>query len=209
MTGPDDVSRETSTPWRQYQNREHAARDQYLAVTRRAHHEYLSGPWPDRDYYLTVERDAYATYYAAGRDAWKTYRTDMETAAEPKPAPRPESNPYPPAGLSVGSSAYWPTERDVAPYPPADHSVSGAGVPYPAPSFTARPEWPICGAPYFPADADDSRGIYCRLRPGHPGPHDDLVSRPASFPAGSGQSGNGNAMWADPPQITPNPESES
>lgn len=95
MTGPGDVSRETSTAWQQYLNREHAARDMYLRITARAHHEYLGGPWPDRDAYLMVEREAYATYYQAGRHAWNIYRATMETPP-PQPTPKPAaSHPYP------------------------------------------------------------------------------------------------------------------
>jgi hypothetical protein len=108
----------------------------YLAVTRHAHREYLTGPFPDRDAYMTVERDAWVTYYAAGRDAWKTYGTAMDATAEPKPAPRPESNPYPPAGLSVGSSAHWPTMRDVSPTAVRDESaLSADGIPRPGPDL--------------------------------------------------------------------------
>lgn len=90
------------TPWGQYLNREHAARDGYLAVTQAAHREYLTGPWPDRDSYTTIERQAWATYYAAGREAWNQYRRDMT------PPPAPPAPPMPHRVPQAGTGTGWP-----------------------------------------------------------------------------------------------------
>jgi len=90
------------TPWQEYLDREHAARDGYLAVVERAHREYLIGPWVDRAAYEVVERQAWATYYAAGRDAWRTYRAAAEAPPPPPPPPAPQQPYYPPAQVETG-----------------------------------------------------------------------------------------------------------
>lgn len=131
MTPERDVSRETSTAWRQYLDREHAARDMYLRITARAHHEYLGGPWPDRDAYLMVEREAYATYYQAGRHAWNIYRATMETPP-PQPTPKPAaSHPYPLPDRGSNYAALNHGQATFTPYP------EGAPLDYPA----AHREW--------------------------------------------------------------------
>lgn len=80
----------SETPWQRYLARERAARDMYLEVTHRASHEYLTGPWPDRAAYEVVEHQAWATYYAAGRDAWRTYTREV---SPPPPPPLPTKYP--------------------------------------------------------------------------------------------------------------------
>lgn len=96
-----------ATAWQRYLDREHAARDMYLEVTSRASHEYLTGPWPDRAAYEVVERQAWATYYAAGRDAWRTYTRE----ATPPPPPPPTSPVQSPAAVAFEqdqmSRNYW------------------------------------------------------------------------------------------------------
>lgn len=87
----DDYGTGQISPWHRYLQREHAARDAYLAVTARAHTEYLTGPWPDRDSYTVVERQAWLTYYTAGRAAWQMYRHEIDS---PPPPPMPPSAPY-------------------------------------------------------------------------------------------------------------------
>jgi hypothetical protein len=120
VTGRGDVSRETSGPWITYLNQEHAAREMYLLVVERAHREYLAGPWPDRGSYEVVERQAWNTYYAAGRGAWGRYQAALET---PPPPPR----------TAVGYEPNFPPDyrvpdyRLVPPPPPASH-------PYPLPA---------------------------------------------------------------------------
>ncbi len=81
MTSPGYPQPAQDTPWTRYLTREHAARDGYLAATRHAHAEYLTGPWPDRESYQLAERQAWVTYYQAGRAALNAYRAEM-TARE-------------------------------------------------------------------------------------------------------------------------------
>lgn len=94
-----------ATAWQRYLDREHAARDMYLEVTSRASHEYLTGPWPDRAAYEVVERQAWATYYAAGRDAWRTY------TREATPPPPPPSHGAAPYLTRDAAGEVWPTDR--------------------------------------------------------------------------------------------------
>jgi hypothetical protein len=84
-----------SVAWTAYLDREHAARRKYLATIERAGEEYLVGPWPDRDSYTIAERDAWATYYHAGRAAWQQYRADLDTAPPVSRETSDASNPYP------------------------------------------------------------------------------------------------------------------
>jgi hypothetical protein len=77
-------------PWQRYVAKERAARGAYLATVERAHHEYLTGPWPDREAYQHVEHSAWLNYYQAGRDAWRYYTRELEP-----PPPPPLPIPYP------------------------------------------------------------------------------------------------------------------
>ena len=77
-------------PWQRYVAKERAARGAYLATTESASREYLAGPWPDRDAYQHVERSAWVTYYAAGRDAWRHYTAELNP---PPPPPAPPAAP--------------------------------------------------------------------------------------------------------------------
>jgi len=74
----------------------------YLDVVQRAHHEYLTGPWPDREAYNHVEQSAWQTYHAAGREAWKIYTQEI-TPPPPPPARSPEYHPP-----QSASGAGWP-----------------------------------------------------------------------------------------------------
>ena len=78
-------------PWQRYVAKERAARTMYLDVVQRAHHEYLTGPWPDRESYNHVEQSAWQTYYAAGREAWRFY---AEEITPPPPPPPPSAVNY-------------------------------------------------------------------------------------------------------------------
>lgn len=91
MTAGIPETRGSAGPWQRYVEAERSARAGYLAVTEQAHREYLIGPWPDRDSYLVVERQAWMTYHAAGRQAWKRYAADMTALASD--ASRPYRNP--------------------------------------------------------------------------------------------------------------------
>lgn len=165
MTGTDRPAPIGSTAWSLYLDREHAARDMYLRLVERAHREYLTGPFPDRSAYEVVERGAWATYYAAGRDAWRSYRTDIENQAPPAVAPGP---------LATEAAAQWAAKMGYRPPRPAD-----ASHPYPI-------------AP----DAD--------------GYHGQQPARPAFTPHSAHPDHEGRyVMWADPPQVTDHPESES
>lgn len=84
MTTPDYTNPASSPAWQRYLNREHAARDAYLTAVQHAHREYLTGPFPDREAYNVVEGDAWRRYYAAGREAWRTY---ADEASPPPPPP--------------------------------------------------------------------------------------------------------------------------
>lgn len=95
MTPSDYWESIEQSHWRDFQGREHAVRNTYLATVERAHREYLTGPFPDRDAYTVVERDAWSTYYAAGRESWKLYRAAMEATAARRLQPPPEHDPYP------------------------------------------------------------------------------------------------------------------
>lgn len=92
MSGPIPESFATIGPWQRYIAKERAARGSYLATVERAHHEYLSGPWPDREAYQHVELSAWVTYYAAGREAWQYYTREVEPPPPPPPA-RSEQSP--------------------------------------------------------------------------------------------------------------------
>lgn len=99
------------TAWQEYLDSEHRARHGYLNVVERAHREYLTGAWPDRDAYEIVERQAWLTYYAAGRDAWRTYRAALEIPPPPPPA---AANP---AGQPHAGGVGWPAVPYEHPYP--------------------------------------------------------------------------------------------
>jgi hypothetical protein len=118
VTGHHHAPGQAETAWTRYLDREHAARESYLSVVARAHQEYLTGPWPDRDAYNVVELQAWHTYYHAGRSAWNVYRAELATPPEP-PRPKP--------------AARAPEDFDGATWPPPS-----AGHPYPV--FTPRPE---------------------------------------------------------------------
>lgn len=83
MTGIVPETYGSIGPWQRYIAKEHAARDAYLATVQGAHREYLTGPWPDRDAYTHVERSAWMTYYAAGRDAWRHYTREIQPPPPP------------------------------------------------------------------------------------------------------------------------------
>lgn len=209
MTGPDDVSRETSTPWQQYQDREHWARNMYLLVVQGAHRQYLTGPYPDRSAYETVERDAWITYYAVCRDAWKTYATALETTPPPPPAPEPQSHPYPPAIHESISGNPWPTQRDVSPYPESDESELLVGSPFGGgtdinmvrANLEARygPNCRECGIPW--------------RQPSPACPHREYDVHPAGAGTQTGKADHPSASLGFPgsafPMFTPRPESES
>lgn len=121
MTGVNPGDYVNLGPWQRYVAREHAARDNYLAVVARAHHEYLSGPWPDRDAYQVVERQAWVTYYAAGRLAWQDYRAEF-TRPEAPPVETPRNPPTNPLLGRVSASRPGPAPQPAYhPYPEGDH----------------------------------------------------------------------------------------
>lgn len=90
MSGIVPETHGSAGPWQRYIAKERAARGAYLAAVESAHREYLTGPWSDREAYTHVERFAWVTYYAAGRDAWRHY-----TAEITPPPPPPLPTPYP------------------------------------------------------------------------------------------------------------------
>lgn len=110
MILPGDFPPPPMTPWDWYQARERAARNGYLAVVQRAHHDYLTGAWPDRDAYNRVEQQAWLVYYAAGRAAWAEMTkalADLGKLPAPPPAgthPYPVSTP-PPGHVAPGELA--------------------------------------------------------------------------------------------------------
>lgn len=108
MSRPDYARPSGSIHWQEYLNREHAARDKYLTDVASAHREYLTGPWPDRGAYEVMERQAWMTYYAAGRDAWKFYRAALET---PPPPPAMPAAPY--LSRDAGGEV-WPADPPYA-----------------------------------------------------------------------------------------------
>lgn len=108
-----------ASAWERYLANEHAARDKYLLAVQRAHVEYLAGPFPDRDAYATVERDAWLTYYQAGRAAWRSYRVEMDNPPPAMPPARPtfSAAPYvpPPEQFEQRQETYLaadPNRRD-------------------------------------------------------------------------------------------------
>ena len=107
-------------PWQRYVAKERAARGAYLAVVERAHHEYLSGPWPDREAYQHVEASAWVTYYAAGRDAWQHYTAEI---TPPPPPPAHSAAPY----LTRDAGAeVWPPDPPRTQYPTFNPSTGGS-----------------------------------------------------------------------------------
>lgn len=96
-------------PWQRYVEREHAARDAYLAVVQGAHREYLTGPWPDREAYQHVEQSAWMTYYAAGREAWRAYTRELAVPARQHPYPDPLPSPQQPIPPSHPGDSWWPS----------------------------------------------------------------------------------------------------
>lgn len=128
MTGDRDVSRETSAAWITYREQEQAARDMYLLVTARAHHEYLTGPWPDRGAYEVVERQAWNTYYAAGRGAWGRYQAALETTAAPGVGPAPDATEGTRAWAAKMGYRHPRPAPAAHPYPMSDESALSAGL---------------------------------------------------------------------------------
>lgn len=114
MSGPGYAPRPPLTAWQRYLDREHAARDAYLAVTADAQDEYLTGPWPNRDAYQEVERRAWTTYYAAGRAAWQSYRAECDQTAPPPPPPPATRTPDASARTIYPEQPY---DRDATFYP--------------------------------------------------------------------------------------------
>ena len=110
MTGFIYQAASQSGAWQRYLDTEHAARDGYLAIVARAHQEYLTGPFPDRESYNAVERTAWTNYYQAGRAAWQAYRNEMNTPPTPPAPAAPPPNPYPISDESYLSMAY-PLDR--------------------------------------------------------------------------------------------------
>lgn len=108
-------------PWQRYTARERAARSAYLATVEKAHREYLTGPWPDRDAYQVVERQAWVTYYAAGRDAWRYYAAEI--TEPPAQSPRLSRNPATsPLTGTVSATRPGPGPQPAYhPYPEGDH----------------------------------------------------------------------------------------
>lgn len=170
MTGHGDVSRETLTPWQAYLTHEHAARDQYLATVQAAHREYLAGPNPDRGYYLTVERDAYATYYAAGRAAWQCYRAVMETWPPDIVTPGP---------LATAARDEWIARNQKRPNQPPPDSY-----PYPVPSSVV-----------VTTDLQHGQATFTPYPAGQP--IDEADQWPASYLAAPPRPGNGQLNQFD------------
>ena len=100
MSGADSYGTGRPSPWHEYVSAEAGSRDAYLAIVARAHAEYLVGPWPDRAAYETVERQAWLSYYQAGRTAWLRYRA----AIDPRPIPPPMPPQYGAANLPIYDS---------------------------------------------------------------------------------------------------------
>ena len=124
-------------PFKRYIDATHAARDAYLATTYHAHRQYLTGPWPDREAYQTVENTAWKVYYQASREAWQRYTRELgcpcctadsddcnctqdcgssrcqmanpPTVIDPRPAPQ---KPIPPR--STGDT-WWPNQPSYTP----------------------------------------------------------------------------------------------
>jgi hypothetical protein len=73
--------------WHRYITAEHQARAIYLSLVEDMHHQYLTGPWPDRAAYEIAERMAWNNYYSAGREAWRYYTAEIT----PPPPPAAQS----------------------------------------------------------------------------------------------------------------------
>ena len=140
MTAPAAPSAPANPAWQRYLDREHAARDAYLATVKAAHREYLAGPWPDRAAYNVVETAAWATYYQAGRAAWRAWRQEDTPPPDTRPPLEPASHPYPvPPPAAPAPSLPRPT-GDSGHYRPGGYLPDADG-PRPAqPAFTPHPE---------------------------------------------------------------------
>ena len=108
-------------PWQRYVAKERAARAGYLAVVERAHNEYLTGPWPDREAYEHVERSAWMTYYAAGREAWRYYTDELTPPPPPATPPSAASHPYPYHPDDYGQGGLWQVSPTFNPVKEGDH----------------------------------------------------------------------------------------
>lgn len=104
-------------PWQRYVAKERSARNMYLMVTGKAHEEYLTGPWPDRDSYQHVETSAWITYYAAGREAWQHYVREI-TPPPPPPARLEQKRSQYPVSDESYLSLSQPFEPAFHPYAP-------------------------------------------------------------------------------------------
>lgn len=138
MSGPGPYPPRPASAWERYLEREHAAREAYLAVTARAHQEYLTGPWPDRDSYMVVEKSAWLTYYTAGRAAWQVYRQEIDSPPPP-PAPPADIRLPDPSGRTVYPAQ--PYDREL----PAFYPTNGGAQLWPPNclviSASKRPRW--------------------------------------------------------------------
>ena len=103
--------------WNRYIAREHTARDVYLATVNSAHREYLTGPWPDRDSYEHVERSAWITYYAAGREAWRRYTAELTPPPPPPPGRGTVPDNLPVSPESYLSMTSGPDQPTFTPHP--------------------------------------------------------------------------------------------
>lgn len=94
--------------WNAYISREHRIRTSYLNIVDQAAREHLNGPYPARDTYTAIERQAWAVYYQAGRDSWRQYVAEMEAELNP-----PADDPYPVKGEAVTGTG-WPQKLPVS-----------------------------------------------------------------------------------------------
>ena len=120
MSGINPETYGSVGPWQRYVAKERAARGAYLATVESAHREYLTGPWPQRDYYQQVEQTAWATYYTAGRDAWRHYTAEITPPPPPQLAPTGDSVSFRPGGYLPDADGPRPVHPEFHPYPESD-----------------------------------------------------------------------------------------
>jgi hypothetical protein len=139
VTGPGDVSRETPSTWREYQDIISHVRSQYLATVQAAREQREATTGYAFDEFAAVERRAWHTYHEAGRRAWANYQASQQE--QPPPPARAvgyEPN-FPPAYRQDRDVKPGNNQPASHPYPPVRQDGSYDVLNHGQATFTAHP----------------------------------------------------------------------